>query len=60
MLNEDLFEDLNSEDLFLESFYPKTFEKIRTSKQKEAIIYQGFYYNHLRDKKTQLFLNAES
>jgi len=33
----DQFEDLNLEDLFTEHVYPSSFEKIKSSKQKDAI-----------------------
>jgi len=45
----DQFEDLNLEDLFTEHVYPSSFEKIKSSKQKDAIMYLGFYYNHSRE-----------
>lgn len=45
------FEDLNLEDLFYEHEYSKQHELIKSSKEKDAILYQGYYYNHKRDNK---------
>ena len=52
-LIEDLkFQDLNLEDLFIVNVYPDQPEIIKSSKAKEAILYNGYYYNHLRTNKS--------
>ena len=52
-LIEDLkFQDLNLEDLFIVNVYPDQPEIIKSSKAKDAILYNGYYYNHLRTNKS--------
>jgi len=47
----DDFQDLNLEDFFCERSYPSMPEVISSSKGKKAIMFKGFYYNHLRENK---------
>ena len=47
----DDFQDLNLEDFFCERSYPSMPEVISSSKGKKAIMFMGFYYNHLRENK---------
>ena len=43
--------------LFTDDPYAHAFTLMKTSKGKDAILYSGYYYNHLRDNKNLTHLN---
>ena len=46
-------EDMSSEldNLFFEDPYDQSWILLKSSKNKDAILHRGFYYNHQRDNK---------
>ena len=38
-------------DLYYVNEYPKDFEIIKSTKEKDTILYKGYYYNHKRENK---------
>ena len=48
------FDDLNLGSHFDENVYPKVPESIKSSREKDAILYQGYYYNHHRAIKKSI------
>ena len=48
----------NLESLFTEIQYPKDYEIIKSSKDKDATLFNGYYYNFSR-KNYQLTLNKQ-
>ena len=45
------FEHLYLNDFFMDRVYHNKPEIIKSSKGKDAVLYLGYYYNHLRDNK---------
>ena len=52
------FEDLNLIELFQTHKYPDKPEVIKSSKNKDAVLYQGYYYNFLRLNEMDEFISS--
>jgi hypothetical protein len=52
------FEDLNRIELFQTHKYPDKPEVIKSSKSKDAVLYQGYYYNFLRLNEMDEFISS--
>jgi hypothetical protein len=52
------FEDLNLIELFQTHKYPDKPEVIKSSKSKDAVLYQGYYYNFLRLNEMDEFISS--